>query len=309
MNKIATVSRSFGKVGLFFKKNWPTMAVIGGTISMGAGAVLACVKTPEVSEEIKKANTEMEFVKEAKDEGKTKAGNEYTLEDYKYDRKVIALQTSKSILKAYWLPALLEIGGAILIMSGHGVMKKRYVAVSTVLASTEKAFEEYRSKVKDEFGEDVDKKLRYNTITAETEVDEVDENGNVKKVKKKVEVIDKKNIYSQYAKFFDEGSPYFTKNPETNLLFLRAQQNYANDLLRARGHLFLSEVYDMLGIPRTQDSIVVGWIYEPDNPDIENYVDFGIYDFFKEKARDFVNGYEPVLLLDFNVQGNIHQLI
>ena len=34
-------------------------------------------------------------------------------------------------------------------------------------------------------------------------------------------------------------------------------------------------------------------------------MDFGLFDIYKAKARDFVNGYEPAIILDFNVVGDI----
>lgn len=116
---------------------------------------------------------------------------------------------------------------------------------------------------------------------------------------------------SQYARFFDETSPYWYKNsglrendgPEMNLFFLRAQQNYANEKLKARGYLFLNEVYEMLGMPKTKAGQIVGWIYKENNTDGDNYVDFGIYR--TEKNAKFVNGYENSILLDFNVDGAI----
>ena len=113
------------------------------------------------------------------------------------------------------------------------------------------------------------------------------------------------NTYSDYARFFEDGCNGWSKNPEFNLMFLKNQQSYANDLLKTRGHLFLNEVYDLLGIPRTQAGNVVGWIYDEEHPNGDNFVDFGIYDINKAKNRDFVNGYERTILLDFNVDGDI----
>jgi len=132
----------------------------------------------------------------------------------------------------------------------------------------------------------------------------VDKNGNEKTVKKVVKVADVDGI-SDYARFYDDGCEGWTKDPELNLSFLRAQQQYANDKLVANGHLFLNEVYDMLGIPRTKAGQVVGWVYDLSNTEADNYVDFGLYDATKEKTRDFVNGYERTILLDFNVDGPI----
>ena len=117
------------------------------------------------------------------------------------------------------------------------------------------------------------------------------------------------NLYSDYAKFFDEFNPNWQNDPEYNLMFLKSQQQYANDLLKARGRLFLNEVYDMLGIERTKAGQVVGWTYNMKNPTGDNFVDFGIYDMSKERVRAFVNGYEPSILLDFNVDGNVWDLM
>jgi hypothetical protein len=112
---------------------------------------------------------------------------------------------------------------------------------------------------------------------------------------------------SIYARFFDPTSTSWSKEPEYNLIFVQCQQNYANDLLRARGHVFLNEVYDMLGIPRSQAGAVVGWILSQDRT-TDNYIDFGVFD-DEKNARDFVNGYEGSILLDFNVDGVIFDKI
>ena len=116
-------------------------------------------------------------------------------------------------------------------------------------------------------------------------------------------------MYSEYSRFFDDGCAGWTKDPEYNFMFLKNQERYANDLLKSKGHLFLNEVYDMLGIPRTKAGQVVGWIYDEKNPVGDNFVDFGILDMRKPKCRDFVNGYERSILLDFNVDGNIWDMM
>lgn len=107
---------------------------------------------------------------------------------------------------------------------------------------------------------------------------------------------------SPYAVFFDETSAVWTKNSECNKLFLLRTQDLANLKLKARGYLFLNEVYDMLGLPRTRAGQLIGWIYDDRNPVGDNYVDFGI---FNDRNSSFVNGFEKSVLLDFNVDGNI----
>jgi hypothetical protein len=110
------------------------------------------------------------------------------------------------------------------------------------------------------------------------------------------------NGVSDYARFFNSGCPAWTNNSEYNLMFLKIQERYANDILKSRGHIFLNEVYDMLGIARTKAGQVVGWIYADENPTGDNYVSFGLYDTFNQNA---VNGCENTFLLDFNVDGMI----
>lgn len=102
---------------------------------------------------------------------------------------------------------------------------------------------------------------------------------------------------SPYARFFDEASANWVKDPEINHIFVQCQQNFANNLLIARGHLFLNEVYDMLGIDRSSAGQVVGWVISGDG---DNFVDFGM---FEAHSARFVNGYERSILLDFNVDG------
>lgn len=116
-----------------------------------------------------------------------------------------------------------------------------------------------------------------------------------------------KGNYSQYAMYFDERNPKFDgKHPEFNRIFLATQQHYANDLLKTKGYLFLNDVYKMLGLPETKAGQIVGWVYNTESPFGDNYVDFGIFD---ERNKNFINGKSNIALLDFNVDGNILELL
>lgn len=141
------------------------------------------------------------------------------------------------------------------------------------------------------------------TITIKLTDDELNkmfEKDEEKKVEKKDN--DVKKDYSNYARFFDEACAAWTKDSELNLMFLKMQENYLNDKLRARGYLFLNEAYDALGLPRTKAGQVIGWIFDENNPYGDNYVDFGLC---SEGNKEFVNGRENSILIDFNVDGNI----
>ena len=178
------------------------------------------------------------------------------------------------------------------------------MALAAAYATVDKGFKEYRERVVERFGEAVDHELRYNIKAKEIEETVVDEKGKEKKVKKKVNVANI-NEYSDYARWFDSSNPNWEETPDYNLMFLKAQQKYANDKLIAEGRLFLNDVYEALGIPKTKAGQIVGWVYDPSNPDIDSLVDFGIFDCHKENARNFVNGVEPAILLDFNCDGNV----
>ena len=140
-------------------------------------------------------------------------------------------------------------------------------------------------------------------LTIKVAVDE--ETKEVKVIDVKIDkIIEKKNQceLSQFARWFDDGSPCWTKNSEYNMALLKTKQQYCNDLLRIKGQLFLNDVYDTLGFPRTKAGQMVGWVYDEKNPIGDNFVDFDIYN---ERNADFINGYTSSCILDFNVDGNI----
>lgn len=142
-------------------------------------------------------------------------------------------------------------------------------------------------------------------ITIEVDGEKVNVSTETKESEKEV-IADSDNScndsISDYARVFDYSCTGWSTSSECNLTFLKNQQSYCNELLRTRGHLFLNEVYDALGIPRTKAGQIVGWVYDENNIASDNFVDFGLSE---ERCKNFVNGYENTVLLDFNVDGNI----
>jgi hypothetical protein len=176
----------------------------------------------------------------------------------------------------------------------------RNAALGAAYTALDKGFREYRARVVEKYGPDEDRNFRYGTEMVEVE------DGEGKKKKEVVRI--SRNQPSIYAKFFDASSVYFEKHPESNLIFLKAQQNFANDRLKTRGHLFLNEVYDALGLPHTKAGSAVGWLLSRDGS-TDNYVSFGLFEGQEQKIRDFVNGYDEAVLLDFNVDGPILNML
>lgn len=298
-----SVSRKIGKIGLTFKKHSPEIMVVGGVIGVVGSTILACRATTKLNDIMKESKEQIEQIHEAAEHPEN-LPEEYTVEDSKKDLTIVYTQTAVKVAKIYAPAVILGTLSITSILAGHNITRKRNLALSAAYLAVDKSFKEYRSRVVERFGEKLDKELRYNIKSQEEEEIVKNDDGGEEVVKTSVEVADP-NTYSDYARFFDAGCKGWSKDPETNLTFLKAQQNYANNRLQAKGHLFLNEVYDMLGIPRTTAGQIVGWIYDEKNPIGDNFVDFGIYDVNKPKNRDFVNGYERTILLDFNVDGNI----
>jgi hypothetical protein len=194
------------------------------------------------------------------------------------------------------------VGGASIaaLTRSHNILNERNAALTAAYAALDKGFKEYRHRVVEKYGEDQDLEFRHGS----REVEIIDEETGKKKTVTRVGY-DEPSIY---ARFFDPLSTSWSKEPEYNLLFLKCQQSYANDLLLARGHVFLNEVYDLLGIPRSKAGSIVGWIVTAGTI-TDNHIDFGIYKGGDHTIRDFVNGRENSILLDFNVDGVIYEKI
>lgn len=303
-----SLQRRFGRVGLKLKKHSPEILVGLGLVGTVASTVMACKATLKVNEITEEAKENIEKIHVALEKGCTEAGQEYSEEDSKKDLTITYVQTGVKLAKNYAPAIVLGSLSIASIVSGHNMLRKRYIATAAAYTLVDKSFKDYRSRVVERFGKELDQELRHNIKAKEVEEIEVDEKGKEKIVKKTVHVADP-NETSDYAFFFCEGCHGWSKDPEFNLMFLKRQQAWANDLLKSRGHLFLNEVRDMLGLGRTQAGNVVGWIYNEKNPVGDNYVDFGLFNAENERVRAFVNGWEKNFLIDPNVDGNILELI
>ena len=298
MNFLKNIQKGASKLKFKAVKRSPEILMIFGTVSVVGGVVLACKQTFKFEEIIDEHNEKLEKRREIIDE----YGEEYSISDQKSDVVKIYATTSVKVLKTYALPAILIGSGIASMFLAKSIVSKRYMAALTAFNGLSEAFSAYRDRVRERFGEDTEKEIFTNAKPVE--VIGTDEKG--KEITETIMMPDGelKDI-SIYARFFDPSCSQWEKNAEYNLTFLKGQEQFANDILKTRGHLFLNEVYDMLGFDHSQAGSLVGWIYDENNPDIDNYVDFGIYNLNSAPNRSFVNGFEPVILLDFNVDGVI----
>lgn len=297
--------KTYKKVELKAIKHSPEILAGVGVVGVVGSLVMACKATTKLSDILEDSKEQLDKIKEVAADPAYE--EKYSQDDAKKDTTITYVQTAMKVTKLYAPSVILCASSLGCLLASNNILKKRNAALSAAYMTVDKSFKEYRKRVADRFGEEVEKEIRYN-IKAE-EITKVDENGNeVTETVKVMDGTDDPNSYSDYARFFDESCAAWQNDAEYNLTFLKAQQQYANDLLKAKGRLFLNEVYRMLGIDETKAGQVVGWVYNPDNPTGDNFVDFGIYNMQRERVRAFVNGYEPNILLDFNVDGVIWNL-
>lgn len=301
------ITRKFHKIGFQFKKHSPEILVVAGVVGGVTSAVMACKATTKAGDIIEDTKSQLDIIHKGMEDGNIR-GVEYTKEDGTKDLTIVYTQTAVKFIKLYGPAVALGTVSIVSILAGHNITRKRNLALAAAYTTIDNSFKQYRNRVIERFGEELDRELRYDIKAKEVEEIVVNEDGTESTVKTTVNVIDP-NTISDYSRIFDECNTSWSKSPEHNLVFLKQQQNYANDLLKSRGHLFLNEVYDMLGFPRTQAGQIVGWVYDEVNPIGDNFVDFGIYNLDSERARAFVNGYERSILLDFNVDGNVWKLM
>lgn len=304
---INSVSYNAHRIGFKIKKASPEIMVAAGVVGVVTSTVMACKATTKVNDILEETRKQVDDVHNVLDSDVI-TEEEYNNDDAKKDLAIIYTQAGVKLIKLYAPSVIVGALSITGILASHKILKKRNVALTAAYATIDRSFKEYRGRVVERFGKELDRELRYNIKAQEIEEKTVDKDGNETIEKKTISVVDP-NMYSDYARIFDNGSMGWTKDPEYNLMFLKLQQNQANDRLRAQGYLFLNDVYDMLGIPRTKAGQIVGWVYDEENPVGDNFVDFGIYDIYNEKACDFVNGRERSIVLDFNVDGNILDMI
>lgn len=292
------VKPTMKKIKFGIKEHSPEILVISGVIGVVASAVMACVSTTKIKGVVDNSKNEIKAIHQRRSENPT----EYVEHDMKKDLTSVYFKTAAKFVKLY-APAVILGGLSITgIVASNAILKKRAVALAAAYATVDKSFKDYRSRVVERFGEQTDRELKYGIQTKTVKEKAINpETGKEVTTKKEVEVT-KYDGHSDYARYFDNSSVYYNDDLDYNLMFLKMQNQYANDKLVADGYLFLNDVYDALGLPKTKAGQIVGWVYDKDNPQGDNYIDFGIQDYLRDGGN---NNFEPVILLDFNVDGPI----
>lgn len=303
----ALATSKLARQALLAQKHSPKALFVVGVVGVVGATVLACRATLKMDDVLENHEATSDRIDNLRMDA-TNRKDDAELHDLKTRENKLKLKTGLEIAKLYALPVGLGAASILALTGSQVILTKRNTAAMAAFAAMDRAYKEYRQRVSEEYGPSVDRKFATGAETIEV----TEKTAEGKTVKKKVDVVTGRYGRSPYAVLFDQvNSRKFSTAPGINTMILATQQSHANNKLRAYGHLFLNEVYDMLGLPRTPEGQIVGWIYRRDNEEKngDNYVSFGVWDGDREGASEFVNGDELSIWLDFNVDGSVWELI
>lgn len=311
-----SVTRAFYNVGFQLKKHSPEILVVTGVVGTVASAVMACKATTKVNFVLEDTKAKVDVIHEGVENGEVKGYLEngevgmvpYSAEDSKKDLTIVYAQTGLKLAKLYAPAVLLGAASITSILVGHNILHKRNLALAAAYTAVDTGFKQYRGRVMERFGDKIDKELLYNIKAKEIEETVINEDGSETTVKKTVEVADRNALeLSPYTFCFDETARGWNRDAERNKFFLARQQDYANERLQANGVVFLNEVLDMVGIDRVPMGQRIGWCLK--DPNSDGYIDFGVLNIHCEANRNFVNGLEKSVWLNFNVDGYVDKYL
>lgn len=295
LNVVGTVTKLATRGLLVAKKFAPEILTAAGIVGGVAASVMGAKATLKLKGTTEETGLDIHAVKTHRDKTSIE---EYSTPNYQRDLAIVYTNHVKGVVRLYAVPVALGAASIAAILCAHGILRSRNAALIAAYNALNIVYEKYRGRVRSEYGEEVDTRF---VREVETEIFE-NSPANVKSLKK----IDGKyetRVWEGNSRYFDQFNAHYRNNADTNLFFLKIQQTALNDQLKARGHLFLNEVYDALGFERTREGSLLGWLYGSDNM---GYVDFGLSG---PHAADFIEGKQPGVLLTFNVDGLIHDKI
>ncbi len=282
-----------GHAVLLAKKFAPQILLGAGVVGVVASTVLASKATLNLEAVLDKHRENIDIVNQG---AEAHPSTEYSSMHHKRDLTIVHMHTFKELSKLYALPVGLGVLSISLIIGSHGVMYKRNVAAVAAYKTVESQYNRYRDRVRQEFGLDKDEEFARSYKTEGV----VDEEG-----RETVNVTIDGTSLNETLYFFDPSNVNWKNSPEYNLSYVMAQQTFANQLLNSRGHVMLNDVLDGLGIDRTPEGAVLGWVLDRGHAEGSKYIDLGILDCQSPESRVFgTHGEEgPAIMLDIKTDG------
>lgn len=280
------VTQLIGKVKLGAKRNAPEI-LLGGAFLTGTASIIlasrATLKAKDIKNTLEGNKMALEF--------NLNAGS-ITENEAKASIRKIYMKYALDLTKEYAIPAGLYAATVAMVFSSYKIQKNRQVALATALAACTTAYNTLLDKLKNGAAIGLTAKEVLEGVEGREVVDP--ETGEVT-----IEKVQGEPVNGLYQVRFDRYATAWEKDKFQNETTLRSEENWANDRLRLQGYVFLNDIYDRLGIPRTKVGQIVGWTL---NGDGDGFIDFGIKDCAEyEDIRYDSNAFD----LNFNVDGNI----
>lgn len=282
------IGRTIGRFGITIKKNLPTITTVVSAISAVGAAVLsarAAYKSVPAIEKHKKNIERLHANKDKFDDVK----------EYNKETAIVYKNTAIDLAKVYW-PAATSLGLSLAgIFTTNSIHRKRYFTVAGMYTAVNAAYQEYRKRVSEKYGDDAERDLYLNLQREEVVTVETDKKG---KEKTSVDIVVKPGIeedptHSLYL-IDTRDKCWYYKRPEMTYYYLFETQQTLTQMLRTRGYLFLNEVLRALEKPEIPEGQIIGWVYDETKGDTDNCVDFGLkegtenFDFFMSGKNEFV---------------------
>lgn len=280
-----------GRLTLLLRKNSPVILTGVGVVGVVATAVAASKATLKADPVLDETIEYKEAIRDNDSLSEKERAKDYL---YLYGR------TAGKLGKIYLPSILIGVTTIGCVIGGHKVLHTRNVALAASYTALNEAFEKYRERAVELFGEEADSEIKNAVGRVKKKTN--DEGEEEEEPRKDSSV----NEGHPYSKLFDEVNPNWTKNPESNLFFLKSVERYANDRLERYGHVFLNEVLDDLGMERTKAGALTGWVRN--NAYGDGCVDFGLYR-NTPSTKALLAGEEASVWLEFNVDGLIYHLL
>lgn len=284
---LGVITRLAGRAGLVLSKHAPTILTAAGTAGFIGTTILASKATLKVEETVAEEAALLVKVHEAHEDGKLDD------KDALHDKVVLYTRMTTKLAKLYAPALILGAASIASLVTGHGIMLKRNASLAAAYAAVDQAFKTYKKKVEAKFGKDAVIDALISTTEEDLTKDELT-----------MEAIAAVDGVSPYGVIFDETNNNWSADEDLSMLHLKCQQQYANDILQTRGHIFLNEVYKMLGFPHTPAGAVTGWV----KGNGDDFVDFNIFEGTFE-GEDEKGRTVTKWALDFNVDGVMYDKI
>ena len=272
------IKQTFAVAKHVCKKYLPEILTGTGLVLGGAAVGTSIVQTRKLQPILDEHENEVAAIKK----------DELSKDDKKQIRKAHRKMVKK-VAKLYALPAALEAGSVALVCGGTRILRKRETAITAAFMAATGAYNEAQKAL-----------AKQKALEGPSEAAEGAQTGSEEAGANNPQDA----LISQYARYFDNTNPNWSEVPEENLVFIRGVLNEVNDMLRSKGHLYLNQVYERLGMPTSLAGQYVGWVIGAG----DSCIDFHLFDSNIQQNVDFINGKTNVALLDFNVDGDIQYI-